>query len=138
MKKNSSGLLNHGTVTLIIKDDKYLLLKDSRKAMLGCWAPPHGVCEAFDQCEEDCVIREVSEETSLKVKPIKKLWTTEGDTKVKTVSFWLVEFLAGEVKINKEESSDYSWFSLDEVVRLKLYPGTKKFFQLVKEGKIKI
>ncbi len=138
MKKNFPSLLSHGIAALIIKDDKYLLLKDSRKAMLGYWGPPHGVCEVIDQCEEDCIVREVSEETTLKIKPIKKLWTTTGDTKVKTVSFWIIEIISGEIKINKEESSDCGWFSLDEAMKLKLYPGTKRFFQLVKEGKIKI
>lgn len=131
------NLSNHGVVAVVIKNNKYLLLEDSKKPMRGCWAPPHGKCEAVDSCEEDCVVREVLEESNLNVKPIRKLWTTEADTKVETVSFWLVEVVDGEIKINKRESSNYGWFSLDEALKLKLYPGTKRFFGLVRKEKIK-
>ena len=128
---------DHGIVAIIKDGDKYLLLEDARELMLGKWAPPHGRCEITDKSEEDCVIRETQEETQLQIKPIKKLWTQEADTKVKTVSFWLVEIIGGEIKI-EEESSNYGWFTLDEALALNLYPGTKTFFELVKESKVNI
>ena len=106
--------------------------------MLDCWGPPHGRCEESDESEEDTVKREVFEETCLNVQPQKKLWTTEADTKVKTVSFWLTDFVSGEVAIDSEESSEFGWFTIDEILNLKLYPGTKDFFNLVKRGNIKI
>lgn len=127
---------NHGIVAIVIKDNKYLLLEDDRELMLGYWAPPHGRCDSEDSNEENCVVREVFEETNLNSKPIKKLWTTKADTKVKTVSFWLVELIGGEIQIDKSESSRYGWFMLNECLKLKLYPGTKKFFELVKKGEI--
>jgi len=129
---------NHGVVALIIKDNKILFLKDSRDLMLDYWAPPHGRCEETDKNEEETVRREVFEETSLQVNPQRKLWTTKADTKVKTVSFWLAEFVSGEVAIDKQESSEFNWFSLDEILDLKLYPGTRDFFTLVKNGLIAI
>ena len=106
--------------------------------MKGYWAPPHGRCDYRDSSEKECVKREVFEETKLKIKPLKKLWTTKADTKVKTVSFWLTEALAGKIEINKRESSRYKWFNLREVLKLKLYPGTKLFFKHLKDGKIKL
>lgn len=137
MKENPSNFLNYGIVALVIKNGKYLLIKNLRKEMFGYWTPPSGQCEVCDSNEEDCVIREVLEKVNLNVKPVKKLWITKGDTKVKTLSFWLVEVVGRKVKIDKRKSSDYGWFSLDGVMRLKLYPGTKSFFQLIKKGKIR-
>ncbi len=127
----------HGIVAIVRNNDKFLLLEDARELMLGKWAPPHGRCEISDMSEEDCVTRETYEETKLKVKPIKKLWTQKADTKVKTVSFWLVELLSQEIEID-EESSSYGWFTIEEILKLKLYPGTENFFRLVKDGKINI
>jgi NADH pyrophosphatase NudC (nudix superfamily) len=50
----------------------------------------------------------------------------------------LSEVVSGEIVLDKKESSDYGWFSVDEALELKLYPGTKKFFSLVKNNKLKI
>ncbi len=131
-------LKNHGVVILIRDKDKFLLLKDSRELMLDFWAPPHGRCEEADKNEQDTVKREALEETGLNTAPIKKVWTTEADTKIKTVSFWLADVIDGEICIDKNESSEYGWFTFEEALKLKLYPGTKRFFNLVKDGEISI
>jgi len=129
---------NHGVVAVIVNDGKFLLLEDSRELMLGFWAPPHGRCDPKDKSEMDTVIREVFEETHLTVKPLRKLWTTEADTKLKTVSFWLANVIDGVLELDKRESSRFGWFTLDESFGLKLYPGTKRFFELVKKREIQL
>lgn len=101
--------------------------------MKGKWAPPHGRCESTDQSEENGVVREVKEETGITVTPLRKVHTQPADTKVKTVSFWLVATTETEVTLD-EESSSYGWFTLDEALQLPLYPGTKSFFEMVKRG----
>lgn len=121
---------------MIRQEGKILFLKDSRNLMLNQWSFPHGRCEATDKLEEKTVIREVFEETCLKVKPIKKLWTTTADTKIKTVSFWMAEVIEGQIKIDPAESSEYGWFTIDEALKLELYPGTEKFLELVEKGEI--
>lgn len=131
-------LSTHGIVALVRdKDDKFLLLEDAREQMKGHWAPPHGRCESTDESEEAGVIREVMEETGVPVKPIKSVLTQPADTKVKTVSFWLVETDEHQIKLD-EESSDFGWFTVDEALNLKLYPGTKTFFEKVKSGEINL
>jgi len=129
---------NHGTVAIVVEDGKFLLLEDSRAPMSGYWGPPHGRRNLTDVSEEECVIREVMEETNLNVRPIKKLWTTKADTKVDTISFWLVEVLGGNMKMDEKETRNYGWFTLDELLKLRLYPGAKRFFVLVKENRIQI
>ena len=130
-------LSTHGIVALVRNNDgQFLLLKESRDLLNGAWAPPHGRCESSDMSEEDGVVREVKEETNLDVVPIKKLLTQPADTKVKTVSFWLVDVLGGDLIVDPGESSDSGWFGLEECLKQNLYPGTKIFFEKVKSGEI--
>ncbi len=130
-------LSSHGIVALVRNaSGKFLLLQESRKVMKGRWAPPHGRCEASDKSEEAGVIREAAEETGLAVKPIKKLLTQAADTKVKTVSFWLVTVVGGDVKIDASEAARHGWFSVDEILEMPLYPGTKTFFEKVRSGEL--
>ena len=103
--------------------------------MKGLWAPPHGRCKKGDLTEAQGVIREVKEETGLDVTPIRSVHTQPADTKVKTVSFWLVESRGEDVILN-EESSDSGWFTVEEALNMPLYPGTKLFFEMVCAGKL--
>lgn len=128
----------HGIVALVRnRDGKFLLLEDARELMKGQWAPPHGRCDPGDKTEEQAVVREVLEETGLTVKPIRKVLTQAADTKVKTVSFWLVDSPEGSIRLDGE-SSDYGWFTVGEALELPLYPGTHTFFELVRTGGVKI
>jgi len=130
------GLQSHGIVALVRNaDGAFLLLEDSREATKGLWAPPHGSCETYDQSEEQTVIREVKEETNLDVAPTAKVLTQAADTKLKTVSFWLVTTRDGTVALN-EESSQSGWFTIDQALQLSLYPGTKSFFEKVRHGDV--
>jgi 8-oxo-dGTP pyrophosphatase MutT (NUDIX family) len=131
-------LSTHSIVALVTDGGgKFILLEDSREPLKGFWAPPHGRCELTDSSEEDGVVREVKEETGLSVVPIRKVWTQRADTKVQTVSFWIVEEHFGELKLN-EESSAFGWYDIEEALRLQLYPGTQTFFEMVKAGKLRL
>lgn len=132
------GLAAHGIVALIRnKAAKFLLLQEAREPLRGCWAPPHGRCEPTDATEEAGVVREVREETGLMVTPIRKVLTQPADTKITTVSFWIVDSEPGPPKLNGE-SSAWGWFDTNEALRLPLYPGTKLFFEKVKAGEIEL
>jgi ADP-ribose pyrophosphatase YjhB (NUDIX family) len=123
-------LSSHGVVAVIIKNDKFLMIKEAQKLLNGHWGPPHGVCGPEDVNEEATIIRKTKSETGLEVIPIKKITTAPADTKVKTISFWLTE-MPGEQNIVLDEAvaSEYGWFTVDEALKLPLYPGTKKFFE---------
>lgn len=131
-------LSTHGIVALVRNaEGRFLLLEDAREQMKGRWAPPHGRCEAVDASEEDGVTREVYEETRLTVSPVGKVHTQLADTKVKTVSFWVVRS-GGEEVVLDSESSDFGWFTIDEALKLPLYPGTKTFFEKVRTREISL
>lgn len=130
---------SHGIVALVRNDlGEYLLLQDARKLMLGYWAPPHGRCESTDTSEEQCIVREVFEETGLTVTPLMKVFTQPADTKVKTVSFWLVEAGPAPIITLNRESSAYGWFDMEALLNLQLYPGTRTFFEKVVSGEVKL
>lgn len=129
-------LSTHGIVALVRNTSgKFLLLEDAREQMRGRWAPPHGRCESADESEEAGVVREVKEETGIVVTPLHKVHTQPADTKVKTVSFWLVATTDTKVTLD-EESSAYGWYTVEEALKLPLYPGTKSFFEMVKGGEV--
>jgi 8-oxo-dGTP pyrophosphatase MutT (NUDIX family) len=128
----------HGIVAIVRNTSgEFLLLEDSREPMRGHWAPPHGRCNPTDANEEDSVIREVKEETGLLVRPVRKLLTQPADTKISTVSFWVVSSTPG-IPILNEESSSFGWFNMDKLLNLRLYPGTRSFFEKVKTGEIEL
>lgn len=141
-KESAPDLSSHGVVAIVRNTaGEFLLLEDNRKGeMEGCWAPPHGRCDAEkDLNEQDGVIREVKEEVGLDVIPIRKVLTQPADTKVTTVAFWLVDVVASnEIVLAEEESSRYGWFSLSRSLELKLYPGTRTFFNKVFAGELSL
>jgi ADP-ribose pyrophosphatase YjhB (NUDIX family) len=131
-----NDLSTHGIVAIVKNSEgKFLLLEDAREQMKGHWAPPHGRCENSDITEENSVKREVKEETGLDVKPLRVVLTQPADTKVKTVSFWLVETRGHTVTLD-EESSRFGWYNAEEALQLLLYPGTKLFFEKVVRSEI--
>lgn len=135
-------LTSHGIVALVRNPEgKFLLLEDCREgAMQYCWAPPHGRCEPEDADEAAGVIREVKEEVGINVRPVRTVLMQAADTKVKTVSFWLVEAISAdsEVMLDRTESSQYGWFDVEQSLQLKLYPGTRAFFNKVLSGEISL
>lgn len=132
------AITTHGIIALIRnKEGKFLLIEDAREQVKGMWAPPHGCCEDIDKTEKDGVIRETKEKVGLTVAPLKKILTQSADTTVETVSFWTVDFdNKQQIVLDKEKLSAYGWFTPDEALKLKLYPGTKMFFQKIKSGEI--
>ncbi len=133
------AITTHGIVALVRNSGggKFLLIEDMRKQVYGMWAPPHGCCEDIDKTEKDGVIREVYEKVGLRITPIEKVLTQKADTTVKTVSFWTVEYGENQIiHIDDKKLSNYGWFTIDESLEHKLYPGTRIFFEKVQSGEV--
>ena len=106
---------------LIKKDGKFLLLKRANtKIFNNYWTMPGGKIEN-NESPKDAVKREVKEETNLDFKPtFFKIYNEDFpkfDWKAK-VRIFHGEFI-GTVGIN-EESSEFRWFSPDEIKKMKL------------------
>ena len=128
-----------GLAAVLIKDNKILMVEDSRPEVRGFWGPPHGVISLNDETEEEGLKRKTLQEIGVEIIPVKKLFVDKADTKTKEIDFWLVELKENKpLKMEKRGSLSYNWFSLNEAMQLRLFTATKKFFDLVKNKTIDI
>ena len=111
------------TIVAIMEDEEkiFLLRRANTSAFEGFWALPGGKIDSGED-EREAIKREVTEETNLNFEPLHFFGRYEehflqygwdSDTDVFYGSF------SGNVRIN-EESSDYGWFSLDDIKEMDL------------------
>ena len=102
---------------IILKDKKILLLRrgDDAPEYPSCWTMPGGLGES-DEIPEAIAKREVKEEVGLDFVPEKvfKITYAEGKKKYRFLGKW-----SGDVKLQKEESTGWGWFSYEETRELR-------------------
>jgi 8-oxo-dGTP diphosphatase len=108
-----------GVAVIVIKDNKYLL--GNRKNSDGSfhWTIPGGKIE-FGESFESCALREVEEESGLKVELIDKspfAVTNDIFKEGHFVSlFYRANYKLGEPKIKEPEKfKEWKWFSLNDI-----------------------
>lgn len=131
MKKTITSFV----VAIIKKDNKYLLTKrqeidrEDPKDFVGKWQLPGGGVN-FGETIENALIREVKEEVGLDIRiisvipyiinSVRKGWHGIGII----LACGLLN--SGQsVKLN-EESSEFAWFTLEELLKLNTLPGVKE------------
>ncbi|MCW4049408.1 MAG: NUDIX hydrolase [Candidatus Bathyarchaeota archaeon] len=122
-----------GVAATVIHDDKILLCVRGNLPSAGKWGLPGGVVELGETLEE-AVVREVMEETSVHVKPVKLLTLfnsirkdESGGVKYHYVLFeYLCEYVSGEVKA-RSDAPDARWVALDNLDGVDLMRSTKAF-----------
>ena len=133
--KSSNGKDMHYSVGAIIKKgDKYLLIDRA--------IPPYGLaCPAghVDEGEEkeEALIREIKEETGLKIESLKLVAEEELDwnwcSKGITVHYWYVFDCRVNGVIRKNgESKSINWYSKEEIMELKLEPSWEYWLKKLK------
>jgi ADP-ribose pyrophosphatase YjhB (NUDIX family) len=133
-----------GVGVLLLKDGEVLLGKrndDEQKADSvfhggGTWTMPGGKLE-FHENFEDCGVREVKEETGMKVKEIKVICVN--NDKTDSAHFITIGLLAekfeGEPKITEpNEITEWKWFGLNSLPK-NLYFPTAKILENYKQGR---
>jgi 8-oxo-dGTP diphosphatase len=115
----------------ILKDGKLLALKRSDKSFSrpGAWDFPGGNLE-FGEDVEECILREIKEETNLKVKNLQSLHIISEIDEKKNI-FWveicyLCDYGKGEIKLS-DEHSEYKWLKKNEFLKLKSADYLKEF-----------
>jgi 8-oxo-dGTP diphosphatase len=121
----------------IEKDGRFLATKRASPGMeIGTWETPGGRVD-FGERVEHALLREIEEETGLKVKIRKFIgWGqglncphTDGFSADRFVLYFLSEIDWGELKIDPKEASDYRWVTPEEFRKLKpLSKPIKDFF----------
>jgi 8-oxo-dGTP diphosphatase len=140
-----SKMFSGKTATAIIEfpNNQILLIKRGTVVFRGCWALPGGKVEAEETIEE-AVVREVKEETGLKVEIKRKIGeyhysgTNNGIYYDYYPTCFLVKVVEGKIRRQKGEIEQIKLFDLDEIPKrlafehstmIKDYMGTKAVFQ---------
>jgi 8-oxo-dGTP diphosphatase len=105
------------------------------------WVFPKGfIGDHIDgEQKEDTAIREVEEETGAKGKIIKLLspvdywYFFEGEKIHKTVYYFLMEFVAGDITKHDKEMENVEWLPELDVEKKLTYPADKKVWQEARE-----
>lgn len=101
------------------------------------WVFPKGLIgdHVKGEGKEETALREVEEETGVKAKILKPLapetywYVFEGEKIKKTVYYYLMEYLSGDIRNHDFEMENVEWLKKDEVENRLTYPTDKKVFK---------
>ncbi|MBM3234168.1 NUDIX domain-containing protein [Candidatus Pacearchaeota archaeon] len=116
-----------GISAIVLKGKKVLLGKRKGSHGAGTWAFPGGHLELFEDYET-CILREIEEETGLKIEIIDKNpvavtndFFPEGKHYI--TLFIKAKWISGEAEVKeKEKCEEWKWFSWDNLPSLLFTP----------------
>ena len=129
-----------GGIVFKKENGKALVLVSQHSQHHG-WVFPKGLIgdHVKDEQKEDTAIREVEEETGAKgeiikpLTPIEYWYVFEGEKIKKTVYYFLMEYVSGDITKHDFEMENVEWLSKAEVEKRLTYPSDKKVWQEAKQ-----
>lgn len=91
------------------------------------------------ETKEEAAVREVAEETGIKGKilqplsPITYWYEMKGEKRHKTVFYFLMKYVSGDIKDHDWEMEEVEWLPIEAVAQRLTYPGDKKVWKEAKE-----
>ena len=102
-------------------DPKVLLIERGHEPFIGCWAFPGGFMN-MDETTEQCAIRELEEETGLKITDIQQLGAyskVDRDPRGRTITVAYLAFVDKPLPVKgQDDAAKAQWFSVKELPKL--------------------
>ena len=103
------------------KEPKVLLIQRGHEPFKGCWAFPGGFMN-MDETTEQCAVRELEEETGLKVSKIRQIGAyskVDRDPRGRTVTVAYLALIDNAEKVKGlDDAAKAQWFSLSQLPKL--------------------
>lgn len=129
----------YGVVAVVVRDDRFLVIRRSQQVRApGMYCFPGGGIEA-NEAEPTAVQREMLEELSATVQPVRRLWHYVTSWGV-DLAWWLVELpLEAELLQNPAEVEEFFWLTVAEIRALpKLLESNGQFLDALERGEFVI
>ncbi len=117
---------------VVVRDGRCVVIVPTRRAADGSkvLALPKGHPDGAETAA-DAALREVREETGVEARVVEKLgdvryWYMRGGRRIaKVVSFFLLEYVSGELEDHDHEVEHAEWMALEEAARRLTYQGER-------------
>lgn len=102
-------------------EPKVLLIQRGNEPYKGCWAFPGGFMN-MDETTEQCAIRELEEETGLKIDEVKQIGAysrVDCDPRGRTITVAYLAFVDSPVEVKgQDDAAKAEWFALSNLPEL--------------------
>ena len=102
-------------------DPKVLLIERGHEPFKGCWAFPGGFMN-MDETTEQCAVRELKEETGLKITDIQQLGAyskVNRDPRGRTITVAYLAFVDEPLPVKgQDDAANAQWFSIKNLPKL--------------------
>ena len=128
---------------VVYKKDPDLMILVSKHSGHHGWVFPKGLIgdreDNKHEGKEETAVREVKEETGADGEIIKTLtpvtyyYSWEGEKIKKTVYYFIMKYLGGDISIHDHEMEEVEWITPAEVEKRLTYPSDKKVWKEARE-----
>jgi len=137
MSQSLPGPGQRGAVAVVVRRGRLLVIRRSRQVIApGAFCLPGGGIKP-DESEQEALVREVQEELSVLIRPVRRLWQSVTAWNVH-LSWWLGDLEPDMVPLpNLTEVESVHWLTPAEMLRLPdLLGSNREFLEALARGQI--